>query len=196
MNKLLLWGNGLLVGLVVVLGVLAFQSQGPESQDSTLGGTTHFSGPVDSASGFNSSSTVNIDGVTSVRGSNAFSVGTGAVNASGTVTAQGAFAARTSMQVGTAGDAIVEIQCSESTGQSYSSAVANGTSTISFALTGQSTSSRQAYFVGVQSSTQNITFEAFASTTAGGIMVMARNGGGAPTWAGGVATTTVCYIEY
>lgn len=54
-NKSLLWANGALVGLVIVFGLLAFRSQNP------LGAQSNFSGPINSAAGYQESGTEVID---------------------------------------------------------------------------------------------------------------------------------------
>lgn len=98
-------------------------------------------------------------------------------------------------KIGTDGDFLTEIQCTNQS-VTFPSAAQNTTSTVNFpGLTGHSLSANQAYFIGVETSTANVVFNLYSSSTAGGVMLVATNYGG-PTWLGGIANATVCYIEF
>ena len=94
MNKVILWINGALVVLVIVLGFIAYRSQSP------LGAQSNFSGPLNSAAGYQESGTtiIDTDRNFTVVALNA----SGAVNASSTATVQGATEIRSSLTLNSA----------------------------------------------------------------------------------------------
>jgi len=180
MNKALLWANGLLVGLMIVLGFLAVQSQALP-----LGAQSNFSGPLNSAAGYQESGTevINTDGAwtSNVSSTNRARLG--------------------SLQVGssTTGAATIQLVRCNTVSFNLGALAASVTSSVPFVLTGASTSTNQVYWFGVATSSdtfRDLVFRrAVVSTTANGVDAIVQNDRAA-TLAAGTSTYSLCLLEF
>jgi len=202
-------------GASVALAALTFTSNNISSDGaltlSAAAGALNLSGTASSTLDLGAGSTLFLQTTNNgpiTAGGGLFTV-SGNLTATGTVTAA-AFVASSSVINGSlnasssavssltvnGGSAITKIKCATTSLSVGSVAIATGTTAFDIALTGVSTSSNQAYFVGIASSgAQTIKLTANPTSTAGYLTVQVQNVG-LTVWGGSTSTYSVCFMQF